>query len=82
MNVNLQPDGRRVMVYSYTAMQGSGKITMMVGMNSQMTMKQETLQVILTKDGIVEDFEFSGSTQDTKSKTGIGGMQSETKTRN
>lgn len=72
MNVVLGPDGRKTMYYTYWSTQGSAKIgvTMMPG-NSQVSTRDQRLQVSLTKDGIVEDFEFADSTQDRAMKNGI-----------
>ena len=72
MNVAMLPDGRRTMNYVSTTMQGQA--TMFGG---QTSMRQESLQVILTKEGVVEDFEFSGSTQNSDMRNGFGGMKSE-----
>jgi outer membrane protein assembly factor BamE (lipoprotein component of BamABCDE complex) len=59
--VGMMGDGRRMLVYSYmdTGTQLS-VLPLMAGMNSNM--RHQTLQVILSKNNVVQDFEFSDKT--------------------
>jgi len=66
-------DGKRMMSYSYmsTSSEGSGTINMFYPAGSQIDARartrMQTLQVVLDKSGIVEDYEFNDGTTNTKS---------------
>ncbi len=81
MNVSLAPDGKRIMTYMYVGTQGTQSTLILpvyVSENNNSTTQTEQLQVILSKDDIVDDFEFNSGTQNTTSHGGTGGATSTT----
>lgn len=60
-------DGRRMMSYAYTATKvGINPATAILGpfASGGGTSRTQTLQIFLTRDGVVEDYELSDSTRD------------------
>jgi outer membrane protein assembly factor BamE (lipoprotein component of BamABCDE complex) len=69
MNVTMMPDGRRMMMYTYTETKGHANgmdmipvVGLFAGGGTQGQMRMQTLQVILGIHGVVEDYEFSDNT--------------------
>ena len=82
-NVGMAGDGKRTMTYMYTETDARIKSFVpipFVGVGTRVaaTHRIQHLQIMLTKDGIVDDFEFSDDTKVTDSKQGIGGGSSTT----
>jgi outer membrane protein assembly factor BamE (lipoprotein component of BamABCDE complex) len=60
-------DGRRLMSYAHTATKmGVNPATALLGpfASASGTSRTQTLQIFLTKDGVVEDYELNDSTRD------------------
>jgi|SRR5581483_8757022 len=68
-SVSMMPDGRRMMMYTYTETKGSANSVEMIpvvglfaGGATQGQMRMQTLQVMLNAANVVEDYEFSDNT--------------------
>lgn len=78
-SVALMGDGRRSMLYTHvdteTQVKGTTFIPVVGAFAGGATGKQriQTLQVILGKDNVVDDYEFNNSTQDIDTNTGLSG---------
>lgn len=77
INTMMLPDGRRALSYSYTRtkLTAIGTPIPLVG-GARGTTQNQTLQIYLSKEGIVEDYEFTDNTQKVRSNA-LGGVQSE-----
>jgi outer membrane protein assembly factor BamE (lipoprotein component of BamABCDE complex) len=85
---SLMPDGRRSMAYNYSdtktsvnsmSMMLSGVTGGLAGGSSgvKVATRTQTLQLYVSKDGVVEDFEFSDNQRDTQG-AGNGSMKTST----
>lgn len=82
---SMLPDGRRMIAYNYSSTHmkvNSGAILRAAftasGSLAQGTTKTQALQIYLSKDGIVEDYEFNDNTRDIQS-FGDGSMKTNTR---
>lgn len=79
--VSMIGDGRRMMFYTYTEsssqVKAAGFIPIVGAFAGGGTMKTrtQTLQVMISKSGVVEDYEFSDNTQ-AQNMDGMGHMKS------
>jgi len=67
--VSMLPDGRRTLIYRYFESQAKGQsfipyAGMFVGGSNN---KQQTLQIMISKNNLVEDYEFSEKATETSS---------------
>jgi outer membrane protein assembly factor BamE (lipoprotein component of BamABCDE complex) len=82
-NVSMLGDGRRMMMYSHMEVDAHAKPTSYIPVvnmfNHGATGEQhsQTLQVILDKNDVVQDYEFNDSVKNIDSSGGIGGMHTE-----
>lgn len=90
-NITLLPDGRRMMYYSgmqtKTNSNGAAVVavsTLTFGLgevlmpsDTSQTEQQQTLQIILTKNDIVQDYEYSNNASNTKSTVSVFGSHTE-----
>ena len=87
LNVSVLPDGRRMMTYSYFAMNAKAKITPFMFLphanlfagGAIGNQERQMLQVYLTKDNIVEDYEFNNNASVIESSGGLLNRQTITK---
>lgn len=82
---SMLPDGRRMITYNYNSTHmkvNSGAILRAAftasGPLAQGTTKTQALQIYLSKDGMVEDYEFNDNTRDIQS-FGDGSMKTNTR---
>jgi len=59
LSATMRPDGGRMLIYNYT--QASGNFAPFVGAINQQTVRQ-MLQVLVDTNNVVQDYEFSGNT--------------------
>lgn len=65
---SLVADGRRMMVYNYQATSAKVNDAIMPwNLRANVSMRMQTLQIFLSKDGVVEDFELSDNTRNSSS---------------
>jgi outer membrane protein assembly factor BamE (lipoprotein component of BamABCDE complex) len=76
--VSMMGDGRRMLFYSYMNTRIGGANTPIpvipFAFSMNMTTRQQTLQVILSKHNVVQDYEFSDKTTGTTGSTTISPM--------
>jgi outer membrane protein assembly factor BamE (lipoprotein component of BamABCDE complex) len=86
---SLLPDGRRTLAYNYSDTKTSvnGASMMLYGMTGGLAggsngvkaaTRTQGLQIYVSKEGVVEDFEFNDSTRDTQG-SGNGSMKTTTR---
>lgn len=71
-------DGRRMMSYNYSAMDSKVKGLAPWNIKANITTRTQTLQIYLTKDAVVEDYEFNDNTKDIQGD-GMGRTHSTTR---
>lgn len=84
-------EGRRMMIYSSLETEAKANVDgrmfiPIVGgffhnTSSETTSRQQMLQIVLSKAGVVEDYEFSDRTSEAEQKSGISGSESNSRTR-
>lgn len=84
---SMLPDGRRALAYNYSATNMNVKVNPLAAMiplkpgsmgKTAGTTRTQSLQVYVSKDGVVEDFEFSDNTRDVQGDS-MGNVHSTTR---
>jgi len=87
--VTMMPDGRRSLIYSGTQSNGNYSGTMiqavpivggLIPVTNTDTMRNTTLQIMLSADNVVEDYQYSDNTSETKATSSMFGGHSDTVT--